>query len=168
MEPSRLRLTWTQHTPQGGQRWSLLEASEDSGFSARTQHTSFDGADLGVFVSVRNDVEPAVADSDTPSFGAVCRISPSGGEYPANIESPGQAVHLARLVVREMRAAFTAHPKLRCAHLFLSGPVGLAVLIGQQLNALGPVQTYEHMPTGGPGRYEPAARLVDQLTEQAT
>lgn len=168
MEPSGINLTWMQHTPGGSQRWSLADEEEESGFHARTQHVSFDGTELAVLVNVRSDVEPAVHASGLPEFGAVTRIAPRDDAYPAHVASPGQATHLARLVVREIRRALTSHSHLRCAHVFLSGPAGLAVLIGQQLNALGPVQTYEHMPAGGPGRYEPAARLVDHLMEQAT
>ena len=37
------------------------------------------------------------------------------------------------------------------------------MLIGQLLNTLGPVQTYEHMPVDSIGRYEPAAELGTAL-----
>ena len=40
-----------------------------------------------------------------------------------------------------------------------SVPVGLAMLIGQLLNTLGPVQTYEHIQVDAIGVYEPAAVL---------
>jgi hypothetical protein len=36
-------------------------------------------------------------------------------------------------------------------------PAGLAMLIGQLLNILGPVQTYEHISTEGVGVYVPVA-----------
>ena len=99
------------------------------------------------------DARTSVASaSDLPEFSAVSLIAPKNGRYPASIQSPGQAVHLARLVADQIRRARTEHPHLECTHVFLSGPVGLAVLIGQQLNGLGPVQTYEHLQTDGPGQ----------------
>jgi hypothetical protein len=39
-------------------------------------------------------------------------------------------------------------------------PAGLAMLIGQLLNTLGPAQTYEHISTDGVGVYVPAALLT--------
>jgi hypothetical protein len=38
-------------------------------------------------------------------------------------------------------------------------PVGLAMLIGQQLNTFGDIQTYEHISTDGVGVHRAAARL---------
>ena len=38
-------------------------------------------------------------------------------------------------------------------------PAGLAMLIGQLLNTLGPVQTYEHIQVDAMGVYERAAVL---------
>lgn len=40
---------------------------------------------------------------------------------------------------------------------WLAVPAGLAMLIGQLLNTLGPVQTYEHISTEGAGVYVPVA-----------
>jgi hypothetical protein len=40
---------------------------------------------------------------------------------------------------------------------WLALPAGLAMLIGQLLNTLGPVQTYEHISTEGVGVYVPVA-----------
>lgn len=41
--------------------------------------------------------------------------------------------------------------------LFLAGPAGIAMLLGQLANGLGPIQTYEHLADDAMGRYEPAA-----------
>ena len=48
---------------------------------------------------------------------------------------------------------------LGVVHLFMAVPVGLAMLIGQQLNTFGDIQTYEHISTDGVGVYRAAARL---------
>lgn len=46
-----------------------------------------------------------------------------------------------------------------CPHLFLACPVGLAVLIGQLVNALGPVVLYEHDDSDAIGTYRREVRL---------
>ena len=38
-------------------------------------------------------------------------------------------------------------------HVFVAVPAGLAFLVGQLLNTLGQVQTYEHVAADGSGRY---------------
>lgn len=44
-------------------------------------------------------------------------------------------------------------------HMFMAGPAGLAVMIGQLSNTLGPMQTYEYITQTGTGVYQPAALL---------
>ena len=39
-------------------------------------------------------------------------------------------------------------------------PVGLAMLIGQLLNTFGEIQTYEHLPINGVGRYREAVLIT--------
>jgi hypothetical protein len=48
---------------------------------------------------------------------------------------------------------------IRRIHLFIAGPAGLGVLVGQLLNGLGPTQTYEHVPSDGIGHYRRAVLL---------
>ncbi len=59
---------------------------------------------------------------------------------------------------REARRKYGVRGKV---HIFMVVPVGLAMLVGQLLNTLGQVQTYEHIPQGATGHYEPAALLGD-------
>lgn len=164
IEPSGLRLTWRQHTEGTEQDWSLTRPPDPCGFRVERQHMDFDASDMALLINVRSDVEPAVhASGGLPPFGVVARVSPDGPEYPASIHTPGQATDLARLIANELRRLRTEHPHVARTHIFLSGPIGLAVLVGQQLNGLGPVQTYEHLQGDGPGRYVPAALLTDHL-----
>ena len=58
-----------------------------------------------------------------------------------------------RDVIKEVRGRIRRRP----IHLFASVPVGLAVLIGTQLNACGPIQCYEHRKKQGD--YVPACLL---------
>ena len=62
----------------------------------------------------------------------------------------------AILEVRRARQTCGVHGQV---HLFIAVPVGLAMLIGQLLNALGQVQTHEHIPQGVTGHYVPVALL---------
>ena len=123
---------------------------------------------LAVPVSIRGNVEPAVVatQGSLPSFRAILRVQPSGGHGTANITSPAQASQVARLVADEIRRARQVYPVIRKTHLFYSGPVGVAMMIGQQLNAVGPVQLYEHRqtPDDAVGTYAPAALLCDTTT----
>ena len=66
---------------------------------------------------------------------------------------------MARQVVEAARNARQQYHVRGQVHLFMAIPVGLAMLIGQLLNTLGQVQTYEHIPDGATGYYVAAARL---------
>ena len=71
----------------------------------------------------------------------------------------GFGLDVAQLTIesaREARHKFGIRGKV---HLFMAVPAGLALLIGQSLNTLGPVQTYEHIQVDAIGVYEPAAVL---------
>jgi hypothetical protein len=46
----------------------------------------------------------------------------------------------------------------------MSGPAGLAVLIGQLLNTLPPVQTFDLVHTAGAGTYEEAVLIKPGLS----
>jgi hypothetical protein len=62
-------------------------------------------------------------------------------------------------LVAAIKAARTRWRDIRRIHLFIAGPAGFAVLVGQLLHGLGPVQTYEHIPDDAIGNYVPAALL---------
>lgn len=163
MEPSGIPLTWKQ-LPKGDE-WSLSPLRSDSGFSAELASQDVSASALAVLVSIRGNVEPAVVASQTalPAFRAILRVRPQNGQATAHLESCEQASHLARLVADQIREARATYPRIRTTHLFYSGPVGVAMMIGQQLNALGPVQLYEHSqtPEDAVGTYVPAALLCD-------
>ena len=57
------------------------------------------------------------------------------------------------------RTARREYGSIGTVHLFMAAPAGIAVLVGQLLNTLGAVQTYEHLSIDGSGRYKPAALL---------
>src|SRR5205807_9728858 len=81
------------------------------------------------------------------------------GNYPHDIEAPGHAADIVRMIAEALRKARDTFQPRGTIHLFLAVPAGLAVMIGQTLNTFGPVQTYEHTPTDAVGLYEPTVIL---------
>jgi hypothetical protein len=158
-----LKLGWSQFTPgRPEQLWSLDAPREPTGFCGRTRDHTIAAADLAVLVSVTDDVEPAFAQTPQkvlPPFRAITRIAKTDCKR-FDITSPGQAVDIAMTVAEAIRDARRGFRPLSVVHLFMAVPIGLAVLIGQSLNTLGPVQTYEHVSIDGTGIYRAAARLT--------
>ena len=76
------------------------------------------------------------------------------------IPNSGVARSLARLIVDELRRARSQFRPSGELHVFAAIPVGLAVLIGQLTNTLGPITVYEHVESGNVGTYTPGVRLT--------
>jgi len=158
----RLPVSWRQVSPNGPpELWSLECAAEPSGFEANIVHNNPSGEDLVLLVSVASNVEPAFA-AIRPKLhelrGFV--VVRKAGNHPHDLKTPGEARDVVRVVVEGLRRACDVLQPRGTLHLFLSVPAGLAVMIGQMLNTLGPVQTYEHLPTDGVGVYKPVAMLM--------
>jgi hypothetical protein len=157
----RLSLGWRQVSQKRSPEvWSLTEQSEPSGFAARVSSANVSGNDLALLVSVASNAEPAFAASrqQLPAFrGMVVVTKP--GDYPHDIETPGKAADVVRVVAEGLRRARDDFQPRGTLHLFLAVPAGLAVMIGQTLNTFGPIQTYEHVPIDAVGIYQPAALL---------
>jgi hypothetical protein len=155
-------LSWLQKTGTTEELWGLDAAPEPSSFRVKTTGSAPAAEDLAVLVSVTSDVSKALEASGLGRFRALTRIEPPdrGKEtYPFRIRGAGQAVEIARLTIEEVLRARREYTPRR-VHLFLSVPSALAMMIGQQLNTLGPVQTYEHLQEGAVGHYEPAALVA--------
>ena len=164
MAPRRMDISWEQHIPSGStQVWSLRAEREDSGFQATNRAGDLEGDDLAVLVSVNADVSQAVADSreSVPSIRAYVHVKHASGESNLELPSSGHVVDVARRTVDAARSARAQYRVRGKVHLFMAVPVGLAMMIGQLLNTLGQVQTYEHVPEGVTGHYVPAALLGD-------
>ena len=160
MATKGIDIAWEQLLPGGSKQiWSLGADQTDAGYLVTDTPGQTDANDLAVMVSVNADVESAVAASreSTGAFRAYIHVrSP---EHPGFLNSPGDALDVARRTINAARAARQKYQIRGRVHLFMAVPAGLAMLIGQLLNTLGPVQTYEHMPVDSMGRYEPAAEL---------
>ena len=155
-------IAWEQRMPDGNsQVWIVGAAAEDCGFSESVIDGDLDAADLAVLVSVNNDVGPAVAASaaETGPFRAYVHLKRADSAPGAVLNTPGQAVDLARKTIAAARKARNEYGIQGRVHLFAAVPAGLAMLIGQLSNTLGPIQTYEHIPSDSTGAYTPAALL---------
>ncbi len=165
LAPTGLQISWQQITPgRALQRWSLASTRETSGFTAETIGADVTANDLAVLVSVAANVEFAFAASknDLPHFRAITTVTKQGQPLH-DLPTPGQAVDAAYVAIEGIRSARDAYRPIDTIHLFMAVPVGLAMLIGQLLNTLGPVQTYEHIPTDATGCYRKAAILTPSV-----
>ena len=154
-------LSWRQITPgQPAQFWSLAEPRENSGFKARVISEDPSARDIAVLVSVADNVEPlfAACRQVVPPLRARVDITKPGA-YPHVTPSPTQATDIALTVQEGIRKVRFDYGNIGTVHLFMAAPAGLAVLVGQLLNTLGAVQTYEHVSNDGSGSYKVAALL---------
>lgn len=150
-----VRIGWRQLTNNTlGRCWSLGPRT-DSGFAAEIRGNDTAADQLAVLVEVADLVGPALARSASilPPFRATITVRREGG-LPHRLDC-STAIDVAETTLAAIRQARTQYPHLAKTHLFIAGPLALAMLTGQLLNTVGPVQTYEHIPDGGPGRYEP-------------
>ena len=162
MATAGIDVAWEQRMTNGSfQQWSLAADPEESGFSTSTVDGSADATDLAVMVSVNNDVSQAVAASsgETGPFRAYLHMRRADSGVGALLDTPGQVADVARKTVVAARNMRTEYRITGRIHLFAAVPAGLAMLIGQLLNTLGPVQTYEHIPRDATGIYKPAGLL---------
>ncbi len=105
--------------------------------------------DLLVVIGVKDDplvsVENYVAQSRL-RYRAAVRLYPQGG--CGHLKSAGEALAFAEQTKKAIRAARTRARAEGRNHLFLLGPFGLAVFLGQKLTSAGDVQCYEYQNPG--------------------
>lgn len=158
---SGLSLSWRQSAPGLPDKvWSLDSPRESTAFETSFTGKDLNARDLAVLVSVVDDTEPLFAawQSEAAPIRAMVHVR-HRTEPRFTVRSPGQAVDIALTVQEAIREARREYGNIGRVHAFVAAPAGLAVLIGQLLNTLGEVRTYEHVNVDGSGRYEPAALL---------
>lgn len=156
-----LRASWRQIAPaRDDQSWTLAQPRANSGFGSQIMSKDPSGRDIAVLVSVADNTEPLFAayQKNLPLLRALVHVTRAGA-YPHIISTPGEATDVAFTVQEGMRSARREYGNIGAVHLFMAAPAGLAMLIGQLLNTLGSVQTYEHVTVDGRGQYRPAALL---------
>lgn len=154
LEPNPTNISWRpRHSPE--QLWSIRGPRQESGFLATTRPDRLDATDLAVLVSVDNDVTSAFTRSTShlnTKFRAIVEVSNPQlpqGITRHEISTPEEARDIAMVVRQEVVSACNKFSEIRCAHLFLAVPVGLAMMIGQVMNPFPTIQTYEYRNTTG-------------------
>lgn len=143
---SRTDLSWLQRFPDGHEEaWSHHVERRACGFEVRENQSRLDGDAAAVLVSVADDVEPAFnATKAGRRYRGILHLrSP---QFPARLDA-SSAVDLAHVTCNAMRQARRDWPDISRIDLFLSGPAGLAILIGQLTNTLPPIQLFEFRPS---------------------
>jgi SMODS-associated and fused to various effectors sensor domain len=164
---SGMRAGWVQDQHSFGrpwERWDINRDREASGFTTEVRPQHPGAADVAVLVSAAADVNSdfAATAATLPPLRAVVSISPYGPPSGRTILTGGQALDVAHLTIDALRRARAQYHCRGAVHLFMAAPVGLAFMIGQLLNTLGTVHTYEHVP-GRPIPYVPAAVLSPSM-----
>lgn len=156
---SGIQVQWRQTRAGHGDQWWSLDAPTDrSSAEITTRELDPSSQDLAVIVSAAQPADEAVRASPTslPRFRGALRVH-GANEGPFNLSTAGHATDLAQRLTVQIHETRRQWRDIRRIHLFLAGPAGLAMLLGQLANGLGPIQTYEHLPDDAIGRYEPAA-----------
>ena len=158
--PAGLDVSWAQRTPgRPHALYTVSGAGAPNGFTVHLEDGIASAADVAVLVNVSEDTTPAFqATAGLGPYRGLVRATPTSG-HPHFFASPGEALELARDVVRAIRSTRSRYGTIGEVHLFIAGPAGLAFLIGQLLNTLGVVVTYEHTSVSGTGNYTRAAVL---------
>ncbi len=159
-----LRLAWRQEAPERpDQLWSLAAPREEVACTVETRPVRTDGEALALLLSVTRDVAPVFGASkgELPPFRAAVELRAEGATFaPLVLETPGQAASVVNRTIEAVRRAGERY-QTTGLHVFGAIPVGLAVLLGQRLNTLGPVRIYEHDEAAG--RYHPELLLPADL-----
>lgn len=109
------------------------------------------GDNVLVFLAITGDGRDdalAFYGKGQPQFSKVVYAEPNSGVGPRALSSAADAVALAvsgKNVLRQARSV----AKAKTLHLVVFGPLSFALFLGQQLNSLGTVVTYERDSDGG-------------------
>lgn len=161
LAPRGLAATWMQLTPgMPAAHYSLTVDRRDCGFKVELRDGRPTAADLGISVNVSGTTIPAIqATHDLPLFRGWVQADPPLGNRIHMFPEAGEALDLAHRIIAEVRVARARYANIGDIHLFIAGPVGLAFLLGQLLNTLGRVHTYEFVSDTATGHYRPAVIL---------
>jgi hypothetical protein len=158
---SPIRASWMQEQTKFGDSeiWTVAGPDAPCGFDVDVRPRSAGGTDLALLVSATNDVvqDFTLSSSGLPLRAVIHLSSPQLQAGRQHLGS-GEARSLACVAVDAIRDAVNRYGTRGAVHLFLAVPAGVAFMIGQQLNTLGVVQTYEHNPLASLP-YMPSATL---------
>ena len=152
---------WEQLTDGQTARWALNGSRVIPAFSVEARGLTIGARDLLVAVSITSEVGDGIAASHSilPLFRSGVEARPAGLDpSPQVVLSAAEGEGLARAIVAKMRQARSTHGTDGGSHVFIAGPLGLAVPLGRLLNTFGALYTYEFLPGEVPP-YRLAARL---------
>jgi hypothetical protein len=128
---------------QGDQLWSSEEATETYPLRATEQPVG-SGSDTALIVNVAADAAAEATEwirrNELP-VATIVTATPSTGAGPRAVTTPVAANSLAV----EVRNLARRHGGSGTLHLFLIGPLGLAVLLGHHWNRVTTTHVYEHL-----------------------
>ncbi len=128
---------------QGDQLWTGEEPS-DSGVITSNEEQTGAGSDVAIVVNVAADAAKAAAEwirSTVLPIGKIIVVSPVLGTGPKAVATPRAANSLA-IAIRDLARQNVGTGEV---HLFLIGPLGLAVLLGHHWNRVARTHAYEHL-----------------------
>ncbi len=142
-DPTGFQLT----VEQNGEVWGteVIPASDNPLTVAETGG-SIGSEDLAVQLSVAHDISRDVdrfVQARGEAFRARVTLQPRVGCGRESVADAQQALSMAVQAAKAIRCIRDERRALR-THLFAAVPIGLAVLLGHQLNACGPIQLYEY------------------------
>lgn len=134
---------------QRGQLWSSDTPYSTPTTPTVTTHDPRLGNDLAAVVEVAtpitSDVLSFVRDQELP-IGRLIVLTPPGGPRDNAISGPADACALAVGIRDAVRRHTTGNSRV---HLFLAGPMGLALLLGHRWNRVAPTTLYEDLQAAG-------------------
>jgi SMODS-associated and fused to various effectors sensor domain len=128
---------------QRGELWTTDAACRQPIQPDAFEHELSQGDELAIAIEaatpIAGDVVRYLRDQQVPVQRLVV-FSPPGGPRDNAVEGPAGACALAYGLRQAARQATGTHPRV---HLFLAGPMGLALILGHRWNRLAPTTVYE-------------------------
>jgi SMODS-associated and fused to various effectors sensor domain/TIR domain len=142
---------------QRGQLWSSTTPYAAPLTPTATEHSVDQGNDLAIALAIATDLTTDVLtylhDQHIPAARLLV-LRPASGTCDISIPDPATAVAFTIGVRDTIRTHSNPHRRI---HLFLAGPLGIALLLGHRWNCLRPTTVYEDVRRQP--RYEPAFTL---------
>jgi hypothetical protein len=146
--------------PSGGEVLIWRSDVGPSNYQLTIRQTNLESAASAglVSLSITGDAEPDVRQliNESPgTFRTFLNVLPAAGAGSAAVKAPSDAIAIASQAKEEIRL-FRNQNGLQSIHLVLYCPAALALFLGQRLNALGSIFTYERSLSG---KYQPSVCL---------
>jgi hypothetical protein len=147
--------------PSGGETlfWRSDAGIETFELEARETPLNDKATEGIVALSITGDATPDIERlvySHPGRFRAILSLSPKQGPSATSIRTAGEASSVATHTKEELRRLRREHG-LSALHLVLYSPSSVALFLGQRMNALGTVLTWERSPDGS---YQPSVTLL--------